>query len=185
MYVSKCRPIIKEKQLRFSWWGWDAVSNHHACRCVERSVMGLLCKGGAEGLVGDKSLFDGAAVWTGVFVVSMLIERERERAAVGKATPEVLITGVCVRPGCSSWAQRACPLTASTRSDTTLHCVATRFTVERLSRVDWRWEINQPQLKGRRKKENNFILGWGELEEKTNLMTLDSWEQMTQPKHPY
>lgn len=77
----------------------------------------------------------------------------------------------------------------SLRHNMTLCCY--EFTVERLSGVNSRWEINEPQLKGRRKKENNFIFGWGEVEEKTKLMgiffflALDSWQQMTQPEHPH
>lgn len=55
----------KSKHVAQMFLGLVAVSNHLACRCVERSVMGLLCKGGVGGrggAVGDKGLFDGAAV---------------------------------------------------------------------------------------------------------------------------
>lgn len=64
------------------------------------------------------------------------------------------------------------PLTASARSDTTSHCVGTWFTVERLSGVDSRWEITEPQLKGRRKKESMFIFERGEATEITKMTEL-------------
>ena len=87
------------------------------------------------------------------------------RAVVGKATPEVLIPCVCL---CVCICVCVCVTLASLpelkelapdseHTDTTHYCAGIECYVKKLSWEDWRWEINELQLKERNKKENGIF----------------------------
>lgn len=107
--------------------------------------------------------WDGCATETKAFLMVQQCEYvclcqyvDKERAVVGKATPEVLIPCVCYI-GLSSWAQRACPWQRTHRHNTVL---CWNWVGEKLSGENWRWEVNELQLTERRKKETFFSRRW-------------------------
>ena len=132
-------------------------------------MCGDKCMGGGIGLVVQEEtkacLMVQQCEWA---CLCQCVDIER-RAVVGKATPEVLIPCVCLCVCiCVCVCVCVCVTLASLpelkelapdseHTDTTHYCAGIECYVKKLSWEDWRWEINELQLKERNKKENGIF----------------------------
>ena len=132
-------------------------------------MCGDKCMWGGGGWVGcarrDKSLFDGAAVWMSLFV-PVCWYREEGSGGKGHARGShpvcvsvcmYLCVCVCVCVTLASLPELKELAPDSEHTDTTHYCAGIECYVKKLSWEDWRWEINELQLKERNKKENGIF----------------------------